>query len=190
MRGEWCFWMNYLSPEKCDEIIRLALRLPATDPTIGFGSNFDSNPNYRRSKIRWLEPTDPAFKFVFDEFWNVLLKVNKDWFNFNVTHLPALQFTEYDALYLDEYKSHQDVFWINPSPYHRKISVVFQLTDPSEYEGGDLILENVSESPGQNDIRARGTAIVFPSFIYHKLTPVTKGKRYSLVGWFEGPKFQ
>jgi PKHD-type hydroxylase len=68
------------------------------------------------------------------------------------------------------------------------LTSIIQLSDETTYEGGDLILENVSESPPEK-IKNQGTMLTFPSFIYHRLTPVTKGKRYSLVGWFEGPKF-
>ena len=71
--------------------------------------------------------------------------------------------------------------------------MILQLSEPVSYDGGVLAIENVIGIPSQEDYSAmkkKGTIIVFPSFIYHRLEPVTRGKRYSLVAWFEGPKFQ
>jgi len=189
MKGQWVYNAGYYSKIDCEKVIADALTLEAVDPRIGFDNSVVNN-DYRRSKLRWLYEDDPRFKPVFNEYWNFLRQINNDWFGFNVTRLPPLQFTEYDADYLGEYKSHQDVFWLNPTPYHRKISLVLQLSDPNEYVGGDLVLENVDESPPADLIRQQGTYIAFPSFVYHKATTVTHGKRYSLIGWFEGPKFQ
>ena len=70
----------------------------------------------------------------------------------------------------------------------RKISLSVQLTDPGEYEGGQLQLytkKNVQTLP-----KTKGSAIFFPSFLLHQVTPVTKGKRMSLVAWVTGPQFK
>ncbi|MGB0178111.1 MAG: 2OG-Fe(II) oxygenase, partial [Owenweeksia sp.] len=71
---------------------------------------------------------------------------------------------------------------------HRKLSMTVQLSDPADYEGGDLefmINQKVVTAP-----RTRGTVIVFPSFILHRVTPVTKGVRHSVVGWVSGTPFR
>ena len=67
--------------------------------------------------------------------------------------------------------------------------MVVQLTDPSEYEGGNLELQ-WHEPPGFENLRKRGTIIVFPSFLKHRVTPVTRGIRHSMVSWMEGPKWR
>lgn len=190
MKGEWVYNSSYFSKEDCEKIVTMAMELPEVTPGMGL-RNETKNQDYRRSRVRWVNPyTHPQFEPVVSEFWKFLTRINGDWFGFNVTHLPPLQFTEYKGEYLGEYKSHQDVFWLNDSPRHRKLSIILQLTDPSEYEGGNLILENVEQAPPADMIRKQGSLIAFPSFIYHKLEPVTSGTRHSLVAWFEGPKFQ
>jgi PKHD-type hydroxylase len=189
MRGQWAFNQSYYSKVDCEELVAKALEIEPTDPRIGF-DNSQVNNEYRRSKLRWLYEDDARFRPVFDEFWKFAIQVNREWFGFNLTHLPPLQFTEYKADYLGEYKSHQDVFWLNPTPRHRKLSLVLQLSDPADYDGGDFVLESIDEYPPAEAIRQQGTFISFPSFVYHKATPVTRGTRYSLIGWFEGPKFQ
>lgn len=187
MRGEWVYNEKFYTPEVCNKIIECALKIEPEKPTLGFDGSV-TDDSYRRSAIRWIHQNNPDLQFLFMDYWAFLISINKDWFGFNINQLSYLQFTEYDSEYEGEYKSHQDVFWINDSPNHRKVTMIIQLTDENTYTGGDLILENCSEPPPEK-IRNQGTVIAFPSFVYHRLTPVTSGKRYSLVGWFEGPKF-
>lgn len=193
MKGEWCYWVNAFTPQECDAIIEQAKVLPENFATIGYDSK-PADENFRRSMVRWIDPNvNPEMTWVYEKFWKLQIQVNNDWFKFNVTSLPPIQFTEYDESYKGEYKSHQDVFWLSDKPTHRKVSIVLQLTDPSDYEGGNLELENIHHKPSDADkvaMKQRGTIIAFPSFVYHRLEPVTVGKRYSLVAWFEGPKFQ
>ena len=95
----------------------------------------------------------------------------------------------FEFLFEGEYKKHHDVFWINNDQFHRKLSCVVQLTDPNEYEGGDFEMFDLTEYPNAQEVRAQGSTIFFPSFVPHQAHPVTKGKRYSLAVWFEGPKW-
>jgi hypothetical protein len=77
----------------------------------------------------------------------------------------------------------------------RKISMTVNLSDPKEYEGGNLKLDLGPHVKGErykvfDDIRPQGSAIFFPSFTYHCVTPVTSGTRYSLVLWYLGKPWQ
>jgi predicted 2-oxoglutarate/Fe(II)-dependent dioxygenase YbiX len=117
------------------------------------------------------------------------MQANRDWFNFHITNLSFIQLAEYDESYQGEYKKHHDVFWVNNDSYHRKLTCVIQLNDPSTYEGGDFEMYDLNEYPDKKELRTQGTAIFLPSFITHAALPVTKGKRYSLAVWYEGPKW-
>ena len=190
MKGEWCFWKNYFTPEECAKIIEDGLTLPEQEATLGVeGKNTDNQT--RRSKVRFIQVWDPKFKWLFDKLWLAAVQSNNDWFKFNITKLGYLQLAEYDESYQGEYKIHKDVFWINNDPvYHRKLSCIVQLTDPSTYEGGDFEMYYLSKGyPNKDDLRTLGTTIFLPSFIDHAALPVTKGTRYSLAAWFDGPKF-
>jgi PKHD-type hydroxylase len=109
---------------------------------------------------------------------------------FNVTCVKEnLQFSEYTADKEGgkngQYDWHMD-FSGGPSST-RKLSMSIQLSDSSEYEGGDLELmmhRNIIKAP-----RDKGTVIFFPSYITHRVTPITSGTRHSLVSWFHGPPF-
>jgi len=68
----------------------------------------------------------------------------------------------------------------------RKISMVISITDPDTYEGGEFEFIDGTKP----DLKPRGSVLVFPSFVRHRVTPVTTGTRYSLVNWFVGNKFR
>ena len=77
----------------------------------------------------------------------------------------------------------------------RKISVTVNLSDPNDYDGGDLWLTKLPQDSSLNELetftnpnfRDKGAVVVFPSWIRHRVTPVTRGTRYSAVVWFNGP---
>jgi PKHD-type hydroxylase len=144
----------------------------------------------RRTKVRFIDAGDWRFNYIFDIFWKTAISANDDFFQFNVSRLTHIQFAEYNSNVEAEYKEHRDVFWINNDPtYHRKLSAVLQLSDENSYSGGKLELTDTGTVPPPNDIIKQGTLIYFPSFTYHRVTPVTSGIRYSLVAWFEGKKW-
>ena len=83
------------------------------------------------------------------------------------------------------YKKHRDYNNIRESnTFTRKLSITVQLSDENDYEGGDLIFYNSSDN--NKAPRGKGSVIVFDSRLYHEVTPVTKGVRYSLVKWYHG----
>ena len=112
---------------------------------------------------------------------------NKENFGFRLNNFYELQYTEYHSSEQGFYDWHQDIVWLQPTESQRKISVTVQLSDDDDYEGGDF--EFNKDLPQPSDIRTRGTVIVFPSFLYHRVTEVTKGERKSLVAWYEGESF-
>jgi PKHD-type hydroxylase len=70
----------------------------------------------------------------------------------------------------------------------RKLSISIQLTNPEEYEGGELYLYD--EDKGTLMSKEQGTLIIFPSYVLHEVMPVTKGERNSLVTWVTGKQFK
>jgi predicted 2-oxoglutarate/Fe(II)-dependent dioxygenase YbiX len=105
--------------------------------------------------------------------------------------LRSIQFTEYHESVQGHYDWHNDVLWGDGTPVHRKLSMVIQLSDPSEYEGANLELKPFYlNAPNETMLKQQGTIIVFPSIVEHRVTPIIKGTRYSLVAWMEGPKWR
>lgn len=191
MKGEWCYFKSYLNPELCAKIIQDVRTLPWQDGLIGNGNGEEIlDDGYRRSKIKFIHAGDWRFEYIFDLLWKTAISANNDFFMFHISRLNFVQFAEYDANYKGEYKNHHDVFWLNDDDfYHRKLSCVIQLSNPNDYAGGDLQLVEAKFTPPPEDVRAQGTITYFPSFLRHQVTPVTRGKRYSLTAWFEGRKW-
>jgi PKHD-type hydroxylase len=190
MNGEWCYFKERFTKEDIDFIITEGLKLPVQEAKLGPDGE-TSLDNYRKSKIRFIQSDDTKFNWLFRSLWDMALQANDEWFNFHISRLSYIQLAEYDESYQGEYKKHQDVFWMNGDPkYHRKLSCIVQLTDPSDYQGGNFELFNTSSVPDVEELRTKGTTIFIPSFIEHQATPVTKGTRYSLAAWFDGPKWR
>ena len=112
-----------------------------------------------------------------------------DSFDVDVRYINELQFTTYKGKNEGRYGWHHDVDFKNPHPYHRKLSLTLQLSDPKDYEGGEFEFESgIDELP--EEYREKGTILIFPSFYKHQVKPVTKGTRHSLVTWVEGPHWR
>jgi PKHD-type hydroxylase len=194
MRAEWIAYQGHFGPEYCQAILDHVLSQDPIDSRVGL--NEQSDDNVRKSKLRFLYPEDKKLYYVFDHLWRLANYTNDQFFDFHITRLTALQIAEYKSEYKGEYKRHHDVFWLGgfkeeDKRYHRKLSCVIQLSDPNTYEGGDLELYDLFDKyPTKEELRPQGTCIFFPSFTYHAALPVTKGVRYSIAAWFEGPRWR
>lgn len=188
MKAMWQLWQSIWTAEACEQVIDMGLKLPLEEGRIGFDD--PQNDEYRKSYIRWAYPQGDWVQ-VFEEIKNFFDQANRNAFGFDVDFIPSIQFTEYDGTEGGKYDWHTDVNWFDTRPTHRKLSMVIQLSDPSAYEGGNLEIQPLMGSGPENEsLRERGSVIVFPSFLQHRVTQVTSGKRFSLVVWNEGPKFR
>ena len=86
-----------------------------------------------------------------------------------------------------KYDWHQDVLWNRK--LHRKFTYILQLTDKEEYEGGNFEFRDANNID-MTYSRDKGTIIIFPSILYHRITPIIKGHRRSIVGWVVGPQWK
>ena len=141
------------------------------------------NKTKRRSKIYWLPKTD-EFLEIYKVFHELVGKCNSDFYQFKLTEITEyIQYTVYNADDQGYYDWHIDM---GPDKARRKLSLVCQLSDPSENEGGELQINTGNIIVTEKE---KGTVILFPSYLLHRVTPVTKGTRRSLVLWIEGPAF-
>ena len=187
MNAIWQLWEAGLSKEVCDKIITECEHYKTTDATVG--ENIP-NKDIRSSTIRWIEPITENSKFIHDLLFEHAQQANRLAFGFDISSLHQIQYTIYDGENEDFYNWHVDTFWGNPTLYDRKISLTIQLSDSKDYEGGDFEFDHQYEQPDADKLRQRGTVLAFPSVIGHRVLPVTKGTRKSLVAWVEGPKFR
>jgi PKHD-type hydroxylase len=145
----------------------------------------NANPAIRKSNIKWIHH-DEKSAWVYDRIRDLSIEANNSIWKFNLhSVLDSIQYTEYYANG-GHYGWHTD---IGPgSISHRKVSITIQLSGPDEYEGGDFDLWYGSEFMTME--KKKGSAILFPSFTLHRVTPVTKGVRRSLVLWVGGEAYK
>jgi PKHD-type hydroxylase len=168
------------------------------------GKDSDSTKTkVRESQIFWIKQ-DVNTEWIYNRISWWVNKVNEERYHFDVVGLEQMQYTKYDAPDILNIKdktrirSHRDTKshpghydWHidgGKDTYNRKISVVVNLSDPSDYEGGRL-RTNFSDGIITHG-NGLGSCIIFPSFILHKVEPVTSGTRESLVCWIHGPSFR
>jgi len=142
------------------------------------------NKKVRTSHISWI-PFD-ALPPMYEKLNGFIHRVNNNHFGYDGICLnETAQYTEYSEGSF--YDWHMDSsFSGKEEPPVRKISMTCLLSHESEFEGGDLQLINEKT----NIQLKQGHAIFFSSFLRHRVTPVTKGNRKSLVVWFGGPSFR
>ena len=153
----------------------------------GVGNKEVSLTETRRSKVSWIAPR-PDTEFIFERIAQSLMTLNKSFYNYSLTHIEDLQFSEYDNTYQGMYRNHTDDG--HDSAVTRKLSFTIQLSDSDEYKGGELLLYRFRLDKPEIAQREKGMMIAFPSSTIHEVTPVTVGTRYSLVGWAHGPRLR
>ncbi len=138
----------------------------------------------RKSSINFINP-EPSVNWIFERLALAAIEENNRRFQFEILGLnEGLQLARYDRS--DEFNWHMD-FGVGLAS-QRKLSMSVQLSEPDEYEGGDL--QFMINDQAHNAIRNPGTLIIFPSYVMHRVTPITSGTRMSLVGWVNGMPFR
>jgi PKHD-type hydroxylase len=192
------YFSGVLTPRFCDDVIEYAnAQKEVMARTGGFGDkelNKEEVKNLqrkRKSDLVWLNDT-----WIYKELHPYVHEANRmaGW-NFDWERSESCQFTKYK---LNQYYDWHCDSWDKPYEKEgpekgkiRKLSMTCQLTDGSEYKGGDPHMRDESKHRIQcKEILPKGSIIVFPSFVWHRVKPVTSGTRYSLVVWHLGRPFR
>ena len=176
-----------LSTEQLDRIVAIGDELVATPAHVGFGDSRRLDPSYRHCKIAWINATPDAL-WIFDEIARIVGDANARFWNYDLWEIrDALQYTVYEGSELSYFDWHRDNgdFYGGPP---RKLSLSLLLSDPADYDGGDF--EFSMGDARKVSYKDRGTMIVFPSWLFHRVLPVTRGVRKALVAWVAGPRFR
>jgi len=180
------FWYEHgFSKEELDKIYSDIDNVPFHVATV-VGSDKAAPKEIRNSKIKWI-PKTSKWNWLYTKLIDMSTTANKLWGFDLISADERIQYTEYLADDGGHYTWHQD---IGPGKASlRKISITVQLSESDEYEGGDLEI-----SQGGNSVikanRGAGVVMIFPSYMMHRVTPVTKGKRVSFVLWVGGQHYR
>ena len=192
---EFCaYWDNFLSPDQINQILAFPEWIDLRPGEVG-GQVKDPDGNrvheeIRSSRIQWLnrdERTEELWRTLSD----VIADVNNQFFHFDLSGMyEPMQLSMYSANETTQghYTWHSDMS-MGDTRTPRKLSMSLLLSDPSEFEGGDLQVKTDSDEAITLEA-TKGRAWFFPSWALHRVTPVTKGVRRSLVIWVGGPPFK
>lgn len=183
MRNNYWFYDSAISPEYCEKIIEHCKMMPSEEGDIFMDDQFGKKSDLRKSTVRWVQDVPE----ITDVLWRYAWESNRMAYNFDINCIFEVQFTEYHGDENGFYTWHHDIDYTADVGYDRKISIVVQLSNPENYEGGDFQFRDL-DAP--ENFKNRGSVLTFPSYLEHQVTPVTKGKRYSLVTWVEGPRWR
>lgn len=175
------FWQwndEGLPKELCEIVMRDMETMNDTDASIGAGYSNQIVKKIRNSKVRWADSNYWLEGIMFN--YGRYANYTAGW-NFNIWYPEHIQLTSYSKK--QHYDWHEDWSPLDSSKDVRKVSVVILLNDPSEFEGGEFEFKH----EGKVDLK-QGSVIAFPSFLQHRVNPVTKGIRKSAVCWIAGPK--
>lgn len=158
----------------------------------GQAGNYTEN-NIRKSLINFLQRNDDT-EWLYQKMDTLLNEVNSYYYNFNTINYSGIQYAEYASSYSGKYDWHTDMYFgKDRQNKSRKLSVSVLLNQPGvDFEGGEFQITSSFDEDrmGIEDPKlVKNTAIVFPSFMIHRVKPVTEGTRKSLVIWAEGPSF-
>ena len=179
-------WQDGFTDAEIEQIKTLCDALPIEKAVIGGVEEDADIAGIRTSSISWLPKTSES-EWVYERLAFIARKLNAEFYNFDLYgFVEHMQFTVYDGSESGHYTWHLDFSNTSASP--RKFSLVLQLSDPNEYEGGELQLHTKPEVESVD--RKKGLVAAFPSWTLHRVTPVTSGIRKTLVVWVAGPQFR
>jgi PKHD-type hydroxylase len=187
---KWKSWVvetttPLFTPDQCQKIIDAGRRQKPQQASVGMGRPQGGvDTKKRTTTISWIpfKEMEPMYNDI-----NIFIqKANKNHFGFgDIQITEQAQFTEYPEGGFYDWHMDTDVNMQHEPPV-RKISMTLLLSPENQFEGGDLELM----APGKRANMKQGHAIIFASFINHRVAPVTKGVRQSLVMWFGGEPFK
>jgi PKHD-type hydroxylase len=210
LQNYYYYFQSALTPRFCDELIKYGisqqeqLALTGGQTTkINEGKPLDDKDivdlkKKRDSNIVWLND-----RWIYKEIQPFIHQANRlaGW-NFDWDFSESCQFTKYKLnQFYDWHCDSWETPYVNQDNKDtngkiRKLSVTCSLSDPKDYEGGELEFDFRNMDPDKPTIRKcaeisqRGSIVVFPSHVWHRVKPVTKGTRYSLVIWNLGYPFR
>jgi PKHD-type hydroxylase len=197
LQNNYYYFTKAISKENCEKILSIGRNKKLNDATVLKADGKKTvDKDLRDCKVIWVNEA-----WIYDLINPFIEEANaKAGWNFDIDWNQDMQYTKYNEGHYFGWHTDQ-----GPKPYvsdsknfhgkTRKISLTLQLSNPSDYEGGDFQFKwftrkGAEEIETVKDGKELGTLIIFPSFIWHQVTPITKGTRETLVNWSVGFPFK
>lgn len=181
----WAFWDNAFTEEELQAVTEYCDAQGLEQGVTFSGVNMD----IRNSAVKF-HKRNAENGWIFDRINFILQLANESFFGYNLNGYDSFQYTVYESSEQQHYDWHMDMHHGAREGYEetRKLSMTLLLND--DFDGGKFQLNLGQEKNCETIPTQRGRAILFPSYMIHRVTPVTSGTRKSIVVWCTGPKFQ
>jgi PKHD-type hydroxylase len=185
---------QFFTPAECDFISHYFETNHTTHKGAEY-SNFTDIPEQRRTNVVLMTGPDNATTWLWEKLNNLIAYYNDRNFNFDLYGFNFLQFAKYNVG--DKHEFHMDLPLDGKIVDHnlmdnmRKITIVLLLNEPGvNFEGGNFQINHFSEQfPWETNLK-KGSVLLFPSFLLHRVAPIISGNRQSITVWAIGPKFR
>ena len=183
----FCYWNNLFTD---DELIKIQDVVSSNELQDSTFSNCEIDYEVRKSKVNF-HKQDENNSWIFDRFNFVVDRTNNDVYQFNLWGYDFFQYSEYHSDDDGHYNWHQDLSFGNVTYESRKLSLVLLLNDPNtDFSGGEFQIHFGNNNMKSTITFDRGSVVLFPSFLNHRVAPVKSGIRKSITLWVTGPKFK
>lgn len=184
LEHNYYLWPQCISDQLVNDFITISDALKIEDGKIGDNQINTHDSNIRNSQLSWIY-YDNDTDYLYQHLQDLIERINYYHFGFSIFGMETFQYSRYE---IDgHYDYHNDIIY-RPNDYSRKLSLVIGISEKTDYQGGELLLNPHGTNP--NIIKlGKGDLIVFPSYIPHKVTSIIEGKRATVVSWIVGPKF-
>jgi PKHD-type hydroxylase len=194
----WVYWDNGFSDEELQKMCDYFTKQRLEKALIIDEDENDNGPKQtaRKSNVNF-HRRDKNTEWIYDRLNWIIQQINEQFYGFDLYGYDIMQYTEYDSVEEGKYDFHMDTI-MGPNVTTdmqtmgvRKLSLTLLLNEPGvDFEGGDFQINQGIEAEAENVELKKGRIVVFPSFLLHRVSLVTSGKRKSLVIWVLGPKFK
>lgn len=174
-------WVGVLPKEFCNYVIKSTDWDKSEQASVG--TEELPNKKIRKSRVIWEEPFSVIGCVC--QAYIAAANASAKW-NYDLLFYEKIQQTEYAENGF--YGWHKDTYNPNELNQQRKLSISILLNDPKEFEGGKFQFKDLPKEDSL--LTEQGSILVFPSFLEHRVTPITKGVRYSSVTWAVGNAFR
>jgi PKHD-type hydroxylase len=184
MEGGTVVWRGLFSPTRLDALERQCDGLVMEAARLNSGTS-----SIRTTKVAWVHRSAET-ESLYRDMEAAVLRLNVELFHFDLIGLTTLQYAVYEDAQAGFFDWHNDYGRTRDDPGQepRKITMSLQLTDGASYDGCDLEIR--AAHPVDVAPRERGALVAFRANALHRVTPITRGVRKSLVVWAAGPEFR
>lgn len=176
-------WDGLFSEEEIGNLLEFFSKNPTKEAGVLKGVDTVTDKSVRVTNINFYQRSSNT-NWIFDRLDWVIKEINKKYYRFDITSFDNFQYCEYYGSNGGKYDWHTDSSFGNTGDTTRKLSLSLLLND--DYEGGEFELNWAGNKVSIN----KGQLIIFPSVLMHRVKPVRKGTRKSLVVWMQGPNFK